>query len=107
MWSWFMLNLTRSERALTTEPGQLSQATASIPRSAAVLSVAVELPEGRLTNAALAPMLGISEEWIVSRTGIRERRQAAPDERLTDYATRAGAAALERAGGGAGDLGPG
>jgi 3-oxoacyl-[acyl-carrier-protein] synthase-3 len=34
----------------------------------------------------------------MSRTGIRERSQAAPDERLSDYATRAAAAALERAG---------
>ncbi len=67
-------------------------------RHATILSVASELPAGRLTSAELAEHLGIEEEWILSRTGIRERRQAAPDERLTDYATRVGAAALERAG---------
>ena len=73
-------------------------------RHATVLSVASELPAGRLTSAEIAEHLGIEEEWILTRTGIRERRQAGPDERLTDYATRVGAAALERAGVAAEDL---
>ncbi len=64
---------------------------------AAILSVATELPSGRLTNADLASRLGISEEWILSRTGIKERRQVAPEERLSDYATRVGIRALELA----------
>ncbi|MGB9183903.1 MAG: beta-ketoacyl-ACP synthase III [Solirubrobacteraceae bacterium] len=67
-------------------------------RPAAILSVATELPPGRLSNAELATRLGITEEWIVSRTGIRERRRAEPGERLSDYAARVGAAALLRAG---------
>jgi 3-oxoacyl-[acyl-carrier-protein] synthase-3 len=66
--------------------------------TAAILSVATELPEGRLTNAELAERYGIDEHWILTRTGIRERRRAAPEERLSDYAARAGAAALEAAG---------
>jgi 3-oxoacyl-[acyl-carrier-protein] synthase III len=65
---------------------------------AAVMSVASELPADRLTNQELAASLGVSEDWIMSRTGIRERRRARPDERLSDYATRVGAAALEQAG---------
>jgi 3-oxoacyl-[acyl-carrier-protein] synthase III len=68
------------------------------PRRAAILSVATELPEGRLTSAELAGRYGISEEWIVARTGIRERRRAGSGERISDYATRAGALALEAAG---------
>ena len=64
---------------------------------AAILSVATDLPPERVTNAELAERLGVTEEWIVSRTGIRERRRARPDERLSDYATRAGALALEAA----------
>lgn len=64
---------------------------------AAILSVATELPAERLTSAELAAQLGISEDWILSRTGIRERRRARPDERLTDYAIRAGRAALDAA----------
>jgi 3-oxoacyl-[acyl-carrier-protein] synthase-3 len=67
-------------------------------RTAGVMSVATALPEGRLTTRELAEQLGITEEWILSRTGIRERRRAAPDERLSDFAAQAGEAALERAG---------
>jgi 3-oxoacyl-[acyl-carrier-protein] synthase-3 len=66
--------------------------------TAAILSVSAELPEGRLTTSELADHLGVSEEWIMSRTGIRERRRANADERLSDYATRAGVKALARAG---------
>lgn len=65
---------------------------------AAILSVATDLPPERLTSAELAERLGVTEEWIMTRTGIRERRVARPDERLSDYATRAGARALEAAG---------
>jgi 3-oxoacyl-[acyl-carrier-protein] synthase-3 len=73
-------------------------------RAATILSVATDLPAGRLTSAQLATQLGVTEEWIVSRTGIRERGQAGPDERLTDYATRAGERALARAGVAAADV---
>jgi len=73
-------------------------------RPAAILSVATELPEGRLTNAELAAQLDVTEDWIMSRTGIRERRRAGPEERLSDYATRAAAKALEAAGVDAGDV---
>jgi 3-oxoacyl-[acyl-carrier-protein] synthase-3 len=83
----------------------LESATRSEPRflartatRAAFYSVSIALPEGRLTTAQLAGQLGLSEEWILSRTGIRERPVARPDERLADYAARAGRAALELAG---------
>jgi 3-oxoacyl-[acyl-carrier-protein] synthase-3 len=65
---------------------------------AAVLSVATALPEGTLTSAELAERYGVDEHWIVARTGIRERRRAAPEERLSDYAAQAGARALHAAG---------
>ena len=89
-----------SEPALATRPGlaELEPATAPLPRTAAILAVATELPAGRLTSAEIAANLGVSEDWILSRTGIRERRRAAPEDRLADYATRAGASALARAG---------
>lgn len=72
--------------------------------AAEIRSVAVELPQERVTSAALARELGIDEDWILSRTGIRERRRAGPHERLSDYAARAGAEALRRAGIAATDL---
>jgi 3-oxoacyl-[acyl-carrier-protein] synthase-3 len=85
------------------EPAVAPASTIDVPteRAAALLSVATALPEGRLTNAELATMLGLTEDWIHSRTGIRERRRARPEERITDYAIRAGEAALVRAGIGA------
>ncbi len=73
-------------------------------RSAAILSVATELPPDRVSSAELAEHFGITEDWIFSRTGIRERRKAKPDERLADYASEAGAKALERAGVSAAEL---
>jgi 3-oxoacyl-[acyl-carrier-protein] synthase-3 len=79
-------------------------AAAAPTRTASILSVATELPSRVLTSAEVAERLGIKEEWILSRTGIRERRCAEPDDRLADYATRAGATALARAGVSAADL---
>ena len=83
--------------------GDLAPVRADV-RPAAILGLATELPAGRLTNAELAMRLRITEEWIVSRTGIRERRRAEPEERISDYATRVGAAALATAGVSAAEL---
>ena len=55
------------------------------------------LPEKIITNADLAKMVDTTDEWIVSRTGIRERRMAAPEEATSDLATNAARAALEMA----------
>jgi 3-oxoacyl-[acyl-carrier-protein] synthase-3 len=74
------------------------------PRNAAVLSVATVVPPGRLTNAELADSLGLTEDWILSRTGVRERPIATADERLSDYAARAATDALGRAGVEAADI---
>ena len=51
-----------------------------------------------MANDELAGMVDTSDEWIVERTGIRERRVAAPDEALSDVALPAARVALERAG---------
>lgn len=64
---------------------------------ATITSVASYLPERRLTNADLEKMVDTSDEWIRTRTGIRERRLAAEDESTSHLAARAGALALERA----------
>jgi 3-oxoacyl-[acyl-carrier-protein] synthase-3 len=95
------------EAALETVPDPAPSSNdhaQAVPRTAAILSVATELPAGRITNAQLAERLGVSEDWIMSRTGIRVRCQAGPDERLSDYAAVAGSRALERAGVEAADL---
>lgn len=61
-------------------------------------------PERVLTNADLERMVDTSDEWIVERTGIRERRLAAPGEACSDLGTKAAERALEAAGVAAADL---
>jgi 3-oxoacyl-[acyl-carrier-protein] synthase-3 len=56
------------------------------------------LPERVLTNADLERMVDTSDEWIVTRTGIRERRIVADDEATSDLAVRACEAAIVDAG---------
>jgi 3-oxoacyl-[acyl-carrier-protein] synthase-3 len=56
------------------------------------------LPAHVLTNADLAQRVDTSDEWIVARTGIRERRIAAPAEQTSDLALHASRAALAGAG---------
>lgn len=56
------------------------------------------LPETVLTNRELAKKVDTSDEWIVERTGIRERRIAKPGETTSDLAVNAGQAALDDAG---------
>jgi 3-oxoacyl-[acyl-carrier-protein] synthase III len=55
-------------------------------------------PERVLTNAELAELVDTSDEWIIERTGIKERRIAAPEQAMTDLALPAARIALERAG---------
>ena len=56
------------------------------------------LPERVMTNAELETIVDTSDEWIRTRTGIRERRIAAPDEGSADMGAAAGLAALTDAG---------
>src|SRR3990170_1152978 len=62
------------------------------------------LPERVLTNQELASIVDTSDEWIVDRTGIRERRIAAPGELTSDLAVAAAKAALENAATDAGEI---
>ena len=65
---------------------------------AGIFGVGAALPEHVVTNADLVERLDTSDEWIVRRTGIRERRIIAPDQPLSELAARACALALEDAG---------
>jgi len=63
-----------------------------------VLGCGSYLPQRTLTNAELASRLDTSDEWIVQRTGIRERHIAADDEFTSHLAIKAANAALADAG---------
>lgn len=59
-----------------------------------IRSTGAYLPEKILTNAELEKMVDTSDEWIVQRSGIRERRIAAKDQTTSDMAIEAGRTAL-------------
>ncbi|CAM3447468.1 MULTISPECIES: beta-ketoacyl-ACP synthase III [Yersinia] len=63
-----------------------------------ILGTGSYLPVQVRSNADLEKMVETSDEWIVTRTGIRERRIAAPDENVATMAFRAAENALEMAG---------
>jgi 3-oxoacyl-[acyl-carrier-protein] synthase-3 len=63
-----------------------------------IRSVGHYVPDGRLTNEDLKKMLDVDDEWIVSRTGIRERRILEPGLGNSYMATRAARECIERAG---------
>jgi 3-oxoacyl-[acyl-carrier-protein] synthase III len=69
-----------------------------------ITGLGVHVPERIVTNDDLARHVDTSDEWIVERTGIRERRMVADDEALTDIALPAARAALEDAGAEAGGI---
>jgi 3-oxoacyl-[acyl-carrier-protein] synthase-3 len=70
-----------------------------IPRPfAEVASVGVAVPPGVLTNADLSRMLDTSDEWIVERTGIRERHIAGPEQTVAMLSREASDRALAAAG---------
>jgi 3-oxoacyl-[acyl-carrier-protein] synthase-3 len=63
-------------------------------RTTGVLGLGTALPDEVVGNEEIAERLGVDSEWIVRRTGIHERRRAAPDARLDDLAADAARAAL-------------
>jgi 3-oxoacyl-[acyl-carrier-protein] synthase-3 len=67
-------------------------------RGAAVGSAALAVPATVIENAPIAERLGVEEEWIEVRTGIKRRHALADGERLSDIAAEAGALALADAG---------
>jgi 3-oxoacyl-[acyl-carrier-protein] synthase III len=69
-----------------------------------VLGCGSHLPTRVLTNDELAHKVNTSDEWIVQRTGIRERRIAAPGETTSDMAIAAAKTALNRRGISAGEI---
>jgi 3-oxoacyl-[acyl-carrier-protein] synthase III len=63
-----------------------------------ITGLGCHVPERVVTNDDLAKIVDTSDEWIRTRTGIRERRYAAADEALSDVALPAAQQALEKAG---------
>jgi 3-oxoacyl-[acyl-carrier-protein] synthase III len=73
-------------------------------RTVSITGVGSYVPDRILRNADLEKLVETTDEWITSRTGIKERRIAAESETTSDMATAAARKALERAGVTAADL---
>lgn len=67
-------------------------------RTVSIIGTGAYLPERVLTNADMERMVATSDEWITTRTGIRERRLGRPDQAASDLAEPAARGALEMAG---------
>jgi 3-oxoacyl-[acyl-carrier-protein] synthase-3 len=80
-----------------------AQPRSTQPR-AAISAVASYVPERILTNAELALSLETSDEWIVTRTGIRERRIGAPGETTSTMGAEAVRRLMTKSGVGPDDI---
>lgn len=67
-------------------------------QNAGIIGMGHAYPDGILTNADLEKIVDTSDEWITTRTGIKQRHKAAPDEYTSQFGTKAANQALERAG---------
>ncbi|HZC58835.1 MAG TPA: 3-oxoacyl-ACP synthase, partial [Chthoniobacterales bacterium] len=65
-------------------------------RTVSVIATGSYVPERVVTNRDLEKIVETSDEWIQSRTGIRERRIAAATESTSDMATNAAIAAMQQ-----------
>ena len=66
-------------------------------RTVSIIGTGSYVPEKVLTNDDLSRIVDTSDEWITTRTGIKERRIAAKDEQTSDMATKAARKAMEQA----------
>ena len=79
-------------------PPQPQMQKSKSKRTVSIIGTGSYVPERVLSNADLEKMVETNDEWIVTRTGIRERRIAADDESTSDLAAKAALAAMENAG---------
>ena len=82
----------------TTRRQRLDHRHATSKLRAAISGIGTYLPERILTNAEIEETLDTSNEWIIERTGIRERRIAAPEESTSTLAAHAATRACESGG---------
>jgi 3-oxoacyl-[acyl-carrier-protein] synthase III len=84
--------------ATTTQTTAAPNGRPAPPRTASVVGLGHKLPDRVVPNGPIAERIGVDADWIVRRTGIRERRFAAPDERTSGLAVAAARRALQDAG---------
>ena len=75
-----------------------SNAKSHSPCTCSIIGTGSYVPVRVMTNEDMSKIVDTSDEWITSRTGIKERRIAAPDEATSDLASNAARQAMEAAG---------
>ena len=83
---------------METPPARLERRFERGLREAAVASLAMAVPDQVIGNDVIAEGAGVTEQWIVHRTGVRERRHVREGQRLDALAAEAAGPALEEAG---------
>src|SRR5436305_4622642 len=74
-----------------------SPRSGKLHRTVSIVGTGSYMPEKRLTNEDLMKIVDTNDEWITTRTGIKERRIAAKDEQTSDMAAKAALRAMEQA----------
>jgi 3-oxoacyl-[acyl-carrier-protein] synthase III len=78
--------------------------SAKTQRTVSIIGTGSYVPDKVLSNEDLSKLVDTSDEWITTRTGIKERRVAAKDEQTSDMATKAALKAMEQANVSAADI---
>jgi 3-oxoacyl-[acyl-carrier-protein] synthase III len=94
-WSSFEVVTTIARPSETLDQAPLGPA---LRPGAAVAAVGISLPERIVRNHEIAARLGVGDDWIERRTGIRERHVAGAGDRLDSHCAVAARSALDRAG---------
>src|SRR5579871_2156707 len=90
---------------MTTQANAIAADKGSVERvGAGIIGLGMCVPDRVLTNDDIAKIVDTSDEWIVSRTGIRERRMTDPDTATSDLSIVAAQRALADAGVEAGEI---
>src|SRR2546423_11672556 len=74
-----------------------SPRSAKTQRTVSIIGTGSYVPDRIMTNDDLSKIVDTSDEWITTRTGIKERRIAAKDEQTSDMAAKAAMKAIEQA----------
>src|SRR5262249_31358923 len=90
--------LSRKSAAIMKRTPRSSPRSAKPLRTVSIIGTGSYVPEKLLMNNALPQMVETDDEWITTRTGIKERRIAADDEYTSDMAAKAALAAMKQAG---------
>ncbi len=86
-----------AEASTIEAPGAFPARAPRVLRTAGIVGLGTALAPRLIPNSQIGARIGVADEWIERRTGIRARRYAAPGQRVSELASAAGRMALEDA----------